>query len=46
MAYYTLELENVQNDKPEFVEYLKNGKYFNNCTGKPFSRATVDTVLN
>lgn len=46
MAYYTFELENIQNDKSEFMEYLKNGKYLNNRTGKPFSRVTVDTVLN
>ena len=46
MAYYTLELENLQNDKPEFMKYLKNGTFSINRTGKPFSRVTVDTVLN
>ena len=45
MAYYTLELEKIQNEKPEVIEYLKNGAFSVNCTGKPFSRVAFDMTL-
>ena len=45
MTYYTLELEKIQNEKPEVIEYLKNGAFSLNCTGKPFSRVAVDMAL-
>ena len=42
MTYYVLELENIQNEKPEVVEYLKDGVFSVNGTRKPFSRVAVD----
>ena len=45
MTYYALELENIQNGKPEVIEYLKNGAFSANCTGKPFSRVALDKAL-
>ena len=42
MTYYVLELENIQNEKPEVVEYLKDGVFSVNRTRKPFSRVVVD----
>ena len=45
MTYYALELENIQNGKPEVIEYLKNGAFSANCTGKPFSRVALDMAL-
>ena len=42
MTYYVLELENIQNEKPEVVEYLKDGVFSVNRTRKPFSRVAVD----
>ena len=45
MTYYTLELEKIQNEKPEVIEYFKNGAFSLNCTGKPFSRVAVDMAL-
>ena len=31
--------------KPEVIEYLRNGAFFVNCTGKPFSTVAVDMAL-
>ena len=45
MTYYALELAKVQNEKPEVIEYLKNGAFSVNRTGKLFSRAAVDMAL-
>ena len=45
MTYYALQLENIQNEKPEVIEYLKNGAFSVNRTGKPLSRVTVDMAL-
>ena len=45
MTYYALEFENIQNEKPEVTEYLKNGAVLINCTGKPFSSVAVDMAL-
>ena len=36
MTYYALELENIQNQKPEVIEYLKNGAFSVYRTEKPF----------
>ena len=44
MTYYALELENMQNEKPEVTEYL-NGAFSVNRTGKPLSRVAVDMAL-
>ena len=32
-------------NKPEVIEYLKNGAFSVNCTGKPFSKVAVDMAL-
>ena len=45
MTYYALELENIQNEKPQVIEYLKNGAFSVNCTGKAFSIVAVDMAL-
>ena len=45
MTYYALELENMLNEKPEVIEYLKNGAFSVNRTGKPFSRIAVNMAL-
>ena len=45
MTYYALELENIQNEKPQVIEYLKNGAFSVNRTGKAFSGAAVDMAL-
>ena len=43
--HYALQLENIQNEKPEVIEHLKNGAFSVNCNGKPSSRVAVDTPL-
>ena len=45
MTYYALELENIQNEKPQVIEYLKNGAFSVNRTGKAFSIVAVDMAL-
>ena len=45
MTYYALELENIQNEKPQVIEYLKNGAFSVNRTGKGFSIVAVDMAL-
>ena len=45
MTYYALELENIQNEKPRVIEYLKNGAFSVNRTGKAFSIVAVDMAL-
>ena len=45
MTYYALELENIQNEKPQVIEYLKNGAFSENRTGKAFSIVAVDMAL-
>ena len=45
MTYYALELENMQNEKPEVIDHLKNSAFSENRTGKPFSRVAVDMAL-
>ena len=45
MTYYALELDNIQNEKSEVTEYLKNGAFSVNGTEKPFSRVAVDMAL-
>ena len=43
--HYALQLENIQNEKPEVIEHLKNGAFSVNCNGKPSSRVAVDMPL-
>ena len=45
MTYYALELENIQNEKPQVIENLKNGAFSVNRTGKAFSIVAVDMAL-
>ena len=45
MTYYILELENLQNNKPQLTEYLKKETFSINRTGKPFSRVAFDIAL-
>ena len=45
MTYYALELEKIQNEKPEVIEYLKNDAFSVNRTGKLFSRVAVNMAL-
>ena len=35
----------IQNEKPEVIEYLKNGAFSVSRTGKRFSRVAVDMAL-
>ena len=45
MTYYASDLENLPYEKPEVIEYLTNGAFSVNRTGKPISRVAVHIVL-